>query len=474
MIWTICRKELRQYGRDRRVLALVVLLVGLSAAAVIQGRSAVRTLDRELRSAQQSDRHTWDNQGPKNPHTAAHFSRYAFRPTSSFAAFDPGLTPFVGRAVWLEAHHQNPAQLRPIDDAVEVQRFAALSPAWTLQYIAPLLVILLAFASIAQERQSGTLRQVMSTGLRPSTLFLGKSLAVLIALATFIPLVVLGALSAMSARDVWLPDSNLRLALLVGAYLVYLIGFTFAVIGVSARCRSSKTALVVLVSVWALCTTVVPRLSADVAAAVYPAPKSTDFWAQLYRDSSTAFWSKEAKPLRDKLRDDLLQEYGVQSTNELPINFDGYLLQASEEFANEVFDREYAHLTGLFEQQVHLARFFSVVSPTLAIKNLSTALCGTDLYAHHHFMAAAETFRRAFIKSLNQDMIDNAGPAGYGYLADDALWRRTPDPSYAAPSLAEVWSRIWLDAAILLVWMLLGCTFALWAVRSSVEQEASR
>ena len=470
MSWTIVKKELTEYRRDERVLALAVLIVGLGVAAAVHGRSAVDAMERERVAAERIDRDVWNDQGEKNPHTAAHFSRYAFRPVSPLAVFDPGLTAYVGRVVWLEAHHRDPAGLRPIDDAVEIQRFAGLSPAWILQCLIPLLIVLLAFSSIAGERERGTLRYLMSSGVKPIAVFSGKSLAIFLLLLTFLPVVLVGVFFA--GADGQIPDSPWRIAVLVIAYAVYLAGFTFAAIGASARLRRAKTALVVLLGFWVLSTVVVPRFSADLSDVLFPAPEGSDFWAQLTAESGSAFWSKEAKPVRDKIRDDLLQEHGVTKVEDLPINFDGYLLQASEEFANEVFDRRYGELAALYDKQSAFARMFTLFSPTIAVARLSSAMSGTDRYAHQHFTDAAETFRRGFIKMLNQDMIDNAGAEGYAYLADDALWKKTPDFAYAAPRIEQVWTHVWMDAAVLCGWALLGLAIALSGVRFSFSQEA--
>ena len=429
-------------------------------------------MERERVAARRIDRDIWVQQGQKNPHTAAHFSRYAFRPMSPLGVFDPGLTAYVGRVVWLEAHYRDPAKFRPVDDATEIQRFAGLSPAWILQCLVPLLIVLLAFGSIAGERERGTLRHIMSSGVRPATVFWGKAGAVVMTLFAFVPAIGVGVIVAGVGHTDVLTDSSSRLALLFACYAVYLVGFTFAAIGASARLRRSKTALIALLCFWVLSTVVVPRFSADLSQVLIPTPKATDFWAQLKKESSTAFWSKEAKPKRDKIRDDLLAEHGVKKVEDLPINYDGYLLQASEEFANEVFDRRYGELSALFERQRQLMRLFGLVSPTIAVSRISSALAGTDLYAHEHFTSAAERFRRHFIKMLNQDMIDHAGAEGYGYLADPALWQSTPDFEYEAPAIGLVWSQVWPDAVVLSAWGALACLVAAWGVRFSFRREA--
>lgn len=475
MIKAIVWKELLQYRRDGRVLAVLLITLALGFAAAFNGWSTVETLQRERQAAVESDRETWDNQGKKNPHTAAHFSRYAFQPTSNLAVFDPGLKDFMGSAIWLEAHYRDPATLRAVEDAVEIQRFARLTPAWILQVFAPLLAILLAFAGIAAERERGTLRQVMSSGISPQYLFVGKAIAALCIIALLAPSVIAAvALAANTQDEVGLPATGLRLAGIVLAYVMYIGAFTFAAIGISARVSKSKTALVVLVGFWATSVVFMPRLATDVGSALSPAPEAADFEARLSSESSTPFWgsSEEAQQRRADTEANVLEQYGVDSIDDLPINYDGYLLQESEEFANVVFDRMYDELWGAYEDQADIVRLFSLVSPTLALSNISSALAGSDLYAHRHFADRAEQFRRDFVRMLNEEMIQNGGQDGYGYMADDDFWQQNPDFEYQPPSLGAVLSNIWPDILVLLVWSLVAFRLAARSIRYSFKQEA--
>ncbi|MBO6505963.1 MAG: DUF3526 domain-containing protein [Kordiimonadaceae bacterium] len=475
MIKAIIWKELLQYRRDGRILAVLLITLALGFAATLNSWSTVETQQRERQAAVASDRATWDNQGKKNPHSAAHFSRYAFQPTSSLSVFDPGLKDYMGSAIWLEAHYRDPATLRSVEDAVEIQRFARLTPAWILQVFAPLLAILLAFAGIAAERERGTLRQIMSSGVPPQHLFVGKAIAALCIVGLLAPSVIAAvALAANTHDEVGLPGTGGRLAGIVLSYILYIGAFTFAAIGISARVAKSKTALVVLVGFWAASVVFVPRLASDVGSALSPAPSAADFQARMSDDASGAFWggSEEAQQRRADVEANVLKQYGVDKIEDLPINYDGYLLQESEEFANGVFDRYYDELWGTYEAQSDIVRLFSIVSPTLALSNISSALAGSDLFAHRHFADSAELFRRDFVKLLNEEMIQKGGQDGYGYMADNDFWQTNPDFTYTPPPLGAVMSNIWVDILVLLGWTFAALLLAFRGVRFSFKQEA--
>ena len=71
----------------------------------------------------------WLGQTKKNPHSAAHYGVYAFKPKSPLAIVDTGIDPYMGVAVWLEAHKQNEFKYRPAQDRTAVGRFGEMTAA---------------------------------------------------------------------------------------------------------------------------------------------------------------------------------------------------------------------------------------------------------------------------------------------------------------------------------------------------------
>mgnify|MGYP001618469105 CR=1 FL=1 len=79
-------------GRFRLAGALVLLL--LLAALVLGWRQAAQ-VEQERSAAQVIARAAWTNQGDKNPHIAAHYGMYGFKPAGVLAFLDPGADPQV-------------------------------------------------------------------------------------------------------------------------------------------------------------------------------------------------------------------------------------------------------------------------------------------------------------------------------------------------------------------------------------------
>ncbi len=152
MIGTIIRKEFVDAWRDGRFRVGAVLVFVLLVVAGLLARQQVERARSEREAATALERKNWLEQGDKNSHSAGHYGVNVFKPTSALAVFDRGIEPFVGTTVFLEAHRQNQTGFLPAQDATAMRRFGELSAALALQMLVPLLIILLAFGSLAGER----------------------------------------------------------------------------------------------------------------------------------------------------------------------------------------------------------------------------------------------------------------------------------------------------------------------------------
>jgi ABC-2 type transport system permease protein len=206
---------------------------------------------------------------------------------------------------------------------------------------------------------------------------------------------------------------------------------------------------------------IVPRVAADMSAALARTPSAVEFQTALEKDLNDGAGLERTL---DQRRRELLQQYGVNSVEALPINFSGISLQAGEEHGNEVFDRHYAALFDRFDRQNRIVQFGGLLSPGLAMSALSMGLAGTDFGQHRDFVQAAEQYRRDMQRTMNDDIARNAKP-GATYLAGPDLWARVPPFEYHRPGVRWVLTRHWPGVAALVGWFALSWVFAWWAAR---------
>lgn len=458
MIKTIARKEFTELLRDGRFRWTTLIIFALLLVSLGLGWKNYSTVKREKEAAQADSRKTWENQGERNPHSAAHFGVYAYKPKMPLSLIDSGLDNFSGNSIWVEAHYQNPARNRPIEDATALQRFGELTAAGILQLLLPLLIIFLTFDAFAGERTSGTLRQVLSLGVPRLQLVLGKTLGVLAALLLLlIPATIIGllALALASTNDVLLLSVP-RFTLMCLGYLLYFVAFIGIALTVSAVSSNPRTSLTVLLTFWIASCLLVPRLANDVSSNSIKTPTGSEFWEAAKKDIKDGVDGHNPADKRTKeLEEKVLAQYGVTKKEDLPINFSGISLQAGEEHANTVFDKHWSNLKNLHLSQERLQNFFGLVSPFLPIRSFSMAMAGTDLRHQQHFTDSVELYRRDLQKILNDDLAYNSNPkTASTYRANKTLWEKTPDLVYASPSVNWAFGSQILNFLLLFVWSL--------------------
>ena len=452
MIKHIARKEFTDVVRDGRFRWCAALVGALLLVSLGHGWVQARRSQAELAAAQAVARDHWESQGEKNPHSAAHYGIYAFKPRLALSFVDDGVDPYTGTSVWLEAHRQNDFFLRPAQDATAAQRIGALTAAQVLQHLVPLLIILLTFGALAGEREQGTLRQLLATGVGRSDLAVGKALGVAGALALLLaPATVVGAAAIVVSSPGPAASALARGAVLTGIYLAYFAAFVGLSLAVSARVRSARNALVVLLAVWVVNGLVAPRAAVDLSKWLHPTPSALEF-ARTLQDEMAAGVEGIERPDRAALTGRLLAEHGVERVEDLPLNEVGVYLQESEEFGNRIFDRNYGALWDTFERQGLVHEALAVAAPLLAVRALSMGLAGTDVEQHRHFATAAETYRRDLMRRMNGDLAENSR-TGELYTAGPELWAQTPPLRYDAPTLGWVLNNRLLSLLVLAAWL---------------------
>ncbi len=454
MILAIARKEFLDAWRDGRfriAAAVVVVLLGVALLLAWQQVQRART---ERAAATALERENWLNQGEKNSHSAGHYGVYVFKPLAPLSVFDRGLEPFVGTTVFLEAHRQNQAAFLPAQDATSMRRFGELTAAAGLQLLAPLLVILLTFGALAGERERGTLRQVLSLGVLPRDLVLGKALGLGAALAALLlPVAVLGAVALTQLPGGEADGGWLRFAWLSGAYALYLAAILAVCLAVSALASTARAALAILLVCWAANAVLAPRLASDFAQLILPTPKLDEFERDMHKALQEGLdgHSPRQQQIQEFARR-TLAKHGKTRLEDLPFNFNGLVMLESERLAGEVLDHHFGKLWDRLEAQDRTVTWTGLVAPLLGLRSASMALAGTDFTHHRHFSVAAEQHRRDFVRVLKEDMMNNTAGGHHGGTVGRELWEKLPAFRYSPPLPAHALRAATPGLLVLALW----------------------
>ncbi len=430
MILRIARKEATELAREGRFLwsaaLLAVLLVAALAAGWRQGAS-VRAQHEEAGRAQ---RRLWLEKGEMNPHSAAHYGSFAFKPREPLAAVDPGLDPFLGVSVFLEAHRQNLAKHRPVEDAMPSSRLGVLSAAGLLQLFVPLLVVALAHSAFAGERERGTLRQLASLGVSPRTLALGKALGTAAPLAALlVPAALVGVLALALSTGGTTAARAALLALLYSAYFALWVGLALLV---SLRAASARAALVTLVALWFATGFLAPRAAAVLARAVSPSPSAADLQRAIAAEARGHLgWEQQVERARETIR----REHGLGPGDPLPVHPEVVALIEGEKEDTALYARHFKGLHDAWQRQEGTYGTAGLVAPLLSVQSVSMGLAGTDLAHFRRFSDAAEAYRVGMVSRLNDAILDHSRESAdiWDYQAGRPLWEKVPPFEYESP-----------------------------------------
>lgn len=466
MINVIARKEITEYRRDGRILALLGLTAMLLLIALLSGWATQSERQHQAQQLQRDDQATFVKQGNKPTHSAAHFGRMAYKPVPPLAAFDPGSAPYLGQVIWLEAHRQGPAMFRPAEDALELRRLSDLSVAGILTLLLPLVIFLSAHGAIVGERERDTWRHVLSSGAAYDRLFFGK----LVAIATIGIGVALAAVSTSVAFAVassppgLVTDVVIRGAGLAILYALYGLMLCSIALAVSSLAQNSVSALLVLLSIWALCAVIAPRVAADVADRIYSTPDSATFWRRTtdsIRNARTKQGGDEYRAIeRAVLSRALGRTVTAEEASTLSMNRQGLRLEIGEIIGAKAFEAVYQDLYETYEAQRRVRRWFALLAPTISMQHVSSALAGTDVEAHRDFTRAAEQQRLLIIRLMNEDLMLSGVRSSDAHLSSRELWERVPNFEYHPPAASDAVRHVTWDIAVLTLWTVVASWMA--------------
>jgi ABC-2 type transport system permease protein len=335
----------------------------------------------------------------------------------------------------------------------------------------PLVAILVGFSAFAGERERGTLRQSLSVGAAPVDILAGKAIAAFGALsALLLPAFALCAIAAPTLADheFSIADQFARLVAFFSGYALYLAGFVFLALAVSAFARTTRAALVILLAFWLVDCFLAPRVMTDIAERAAPLPTSLQFAEAVAEDEKRTFGEDETHPAFVAFRDSVLAKYGVTRLEDLPINFEGLSLGWYDAMGFAVFDRRFGALQSAIDRQDRLRSAPGFLFPTLAVQPWSASLAGTDARHQYDFTTAAEAHRRRIQEIASADIAANARKGkewDAAYAAPAELWTKAPSFDYRAPDAAWALSHVGGDIVALAAWASWTAAFAVFATR---------
>ena len=417
-------------------------------------------------AAEKHIRSQWDNLEPMNPHRAAHYGVYVFKPISILNSLDDGVSSITGNVLKLEGHVQNEIVHSEASQSITISKFGKLKPSIILQYVVPLFLIFLSFGSITNDKETGRMKLIALQGVSPEKLVLSKSISIwLYGLMLIIFSVLLQSLLGSLALD-----AGLRLGLTFISYGLYYLIVVFLSTFISVNFRNNTSAISLLLATWIVWTIFLPKIWGNTVEKVHPLPSRQNFIAQMREDRSKGIDGHNPRDeRRSKLEKEYLIKYKVDSLSQLPINFDGIVMQADEEYGNQVWDKHFGNNYLIYQKQKKLYQLSGLLNPFSSLQNLSMGFCGSDMIHHLDFLKKAENYRRYLIKTLNDKHAHGGSRTGeWRWTVDNTFFRSVKTFDYQTMLIKNHIGNYLFDILALIAWAIFAGSLMRYKIKRDI------
>ena len=442
--------EWKMFLRDKLFVFSTAFFISSLLVVVFLGTIQNRKQQNYRSEAQEHVRNQWDSLEAMNPHSAAHYGSYAFKPLSVLNSMDSGINDFTGNVIKLEGHVQNEIVYSEASQALSISKFGKLKSSLILQYVIPLFLIFLAYGSISSEKEAQRMKLLLFQGVSITKLTFAKSLSIW--MYGLLLLVITVAIQSMI--NITDPELASRLTLVVVSYGFYYYIISSLTVYLSAILKNNTSALSSILAIWVMWTIFLPRIWGNTVEKIHPLPSRQNFKANMKEDRSKGI---DGHNPRDKRREDLkekiLAEYGVDSLKNLPINFDGIVMQKDEEYGDQVWDKHFGSNYNILSKQKFLYQLSGFLNPFASLQSTSMGFCGTDMIHHLDFLRKSEDYRRYLIKTLNDAHAFGGSKTGdWGWKVDSSFFKSVEGFAYATPKIKEKIKYYFIDLVALLFW----------------------
>jgi len=450
MLKDIIKKEILETITSAKFVFTFLLCAILILLSVFTGISNHRSDQKEYSAAVALNKKNLENQ--QSYQALAGLGTKINKSPQVLGAIASGVDEAVGRVATVNiAYDPNLVDSKYESNPI-FSVFGALDLTFIVKIVLSLFAILFTYDAIVGEKERGTLKLTLSNRVPRDRLILGKVIGGFISL--LIPLIiplVLGMLLllvfpniAMSGQD-WT-----RLLLMFLMFFLYLSVFFTLGLFVSARSNRSSTSFLVLLFIWVVFVTVIPKLSVMAAAQLNPIPsvhevtaKKDAFLQQIQGTSQKQAldWIKQNQPKQGedpKLFQEKLKKYLEDFQQEVTKKIDDN---------NAALERDYQLRK---RSQERLAVNLSRISPASALMFSTMSLARTGIDEHERFLASVRAYKPIFTKWANTKMMRSIDFSGTGQTVKVVL-DDMPLHTFEAETLGKSFIRTLPDFGLMVV-----------------------
>jgi len=449
MLRDIIKKEILETITSPKFVFTFLLCTILILLSIFTGISNYRAEKKEFDAALALNRKNLESQ--PSYQALAGLGTKINRPPQVLSTIASGVTEAVGRVATVNiAYDPNLVDSKYESNPV-FSIFGALDLSFIVKIVLSLFAILFTYDAIVGEKERGTLKLTLSNRVPRDRLIMGKVIGGYISL--LIPLIIpliLSLLILLVYPNITLAGEDwIRLLLMFLIFFLYLSVFFTLGLFVSARTSKSSTSFLVLLFVWVVFVTVIPKVSVLVASQLNPIPsvheitaKKDAFLQQIQGSGQKEAqdWVKANSPKQGEDRK-VFQEKFRKYLEDLQQS-----LTAKIDENNASLERDYQLRKS---SQGRLAVNLSRVSPASALMFASMSLARTGVDEHDRFLASIRAYKPIFTKWANEKYMRTLDLSGTGQTAKVVL-DDMPAHKFDAESLSKSLARTIPDFGVMI------------------------
>ena len=155
------------------------------------------------------------------------------------------------------------------------------------------------------------------------------------------------------------------------------------------------------------------------------------------------------------IKNDLKKTYNLKSDKDIPYNIEGLVLISEEKDETKIYNDSFNFLFDTYKQQNSLYNKLSVLSPTIAMQNISMSLSKTDFESFRDFNNSVEKYREEMVNNMNSAIKNYKKGDTFDYVEGKNLWEKVPPFKYQSPDYLFSVKHIVNSITVLIIWLFL-------------------
>ena len=454
MLKDIIKKEILETITSAKFVFTFLLCAVLILLSVFTGISNYRSDSKEYSAALALNKKNLESQPSYG--ALAGLGTKINKPPQVLGAISSGVDEAVGRVATVNVAYDPNLVDSKYESSPIFSVFGALDLTFIVKIVLSLFAILFTYDAIVGEKERGTLKLTLSNRVPRDRLILGKVIGGFISL--LIPLIiplVLSMLMLLVFPNISMNGESWgRLLLTFLMYFLYLSVFITLGLFVSARSNRSSTSFLILLFIWVIFVTVIPKLSVMTAAQIKPIPSVHEITAK-----KDAFLQQVQGSAQKEVMDWMkanAQKPG-EDTKVFQERFRKYL-EDFQQAATKKIDENNAALERDYQlrkrAQQGLAVNLSRISPASALMFSTMSLARTGIDEHERFLASIRAYKPSFTKWANSKMMQSIDFSGSGQTVKVVL-DDMPVHTFESETLGKSFARTLPDFGLMVVLVLI-------------------